>query len=202
MIYPSFVRSSPGVGQRGVGYLKEITMSERAPVAMSLGIDTTQLQTLISAVQADPQTGKTVWRATTAWQHGFQSQATIRNFTVPMDEPTMLGGSDTAPNMVEMVLAAYGCCLTTGYVLQAALRGLALEQVEIELEGDLDLNGFFGLAAETWPGYTDVRAVVHLAAPNATPEQLQALHTAVTETSPVGCILQRPVRLSVELAAA
>ena len=175
-------------------------MTETHPAAVSLGVDTAQLRQLIGTVQDNPPAGKTVWRAKTAWKHGFQSQATIRNFTIPMDEPSLLGGSDTAPNMVEMVLGAYGCCLTTGYVMHAALRGIALEGIEIEIEGDLDLNGFFGLSPETWPGYTDVRAMVHLKAPTATPEQLQEIHTAVTQTSPVGCILARPVRISAELA--
>lgn len=175
-------------------------MTQTDPATTSLGVDTTQLQQLIGAVQENPEAGKTVWRAKTEWKHGFQSQATIRNFTIPMDEPALLGGSDTAPNMVEMVLAAYGCCLTTGYVMNAALRGISLEGIEIELEGDLDLNGFFRLSDKTWPGYTDVRAIVHLKAPTATSEQLQDLHTSVTQTSPVGCILERPVRISAELA--
>ncbi len=174
-------------------------MTEKQKVAVSLGFDLAQLQGLIGAVQETPVAGQTVWKARTAWQRGFQSQAQIRTFTVPMDEPSALGGSDTAPNMVEMVLGAYGCCLTTGYVMNAALRGIELEGVEIDVEGDLDLNGFFGLSEEAWPGYTDVRARVHLTAPKATTEQLQALHAVVTKTSPVGCILERPVRVAAEL---
>jgi uncharacterized OsmC-like protein len=165
----------------------------------SLGVDRTQLEGLIGAVTDKPDAGKTVWKATTAWKHGFQSQAQIRSFTVPMDEPTLLGGSDTAPNMVEMVLGAYGCCLTTGYVMNAVRQGIRLEAVEVEVEGDLDLNGFFGLSGETWPGYTDVRASVRLSAPQATAEELQALHATVTRTSPVGSILERPVHISAEL---
>ena len=174
-------------------------MTEKQKVAVSLGFDLAQLQGLIGAVQETPTAGQTVWKARTAWQRGFQSQAQIRTFTIPMDEPSALGGSDTAPNMVEMVLGAYGCCLTTGYVMNAALQGIELEEVEIDVEGDLDLNGFFGLSAEAWPGYTDVRARVHLTAPKATTEQLQALHAVVTKTSPVGCILERPVRVLAEL---
>jgi len=174
-------------------------MTERQKLAVSLGFDLAQLQGLIGAVQETPAAGQTVWKARTAWQRGFQSQAQIRTFTIPMDEPSALGGSDTAPNMVEMVLGAYGCCLTTGYVMNAALQGIELEAVEIDVEGDLDLNGFFGLSEEAWPGYTDVRARVHLSAPKATTEQLQALHALVTKTSPVGCILERPVRVSAEL---
>ncbi len=174
-------------------------MTEQQKSAVSLGFNLEQLQGLIGAVQATPTVGQTVWKAKAAWQNGFQSQAQIRNFTIPMDEPNALGGSDTAPNMVEMILGAYGCCLTTGYVMNAALRGIALEGVNIEVEGDLDLNGFFGLSAEAWPGYTDVRAKVQLTAPTATAEQLQELHALVTKTSPVGSILERPVRVAAEL---
>ena len=174
-------------------------MTEKQHTTVSLGFDLAQLQGLIGAVQERPAVGQTVWQAKTAWQRGFQSQAQIRTFTIQMDEPSGLGGSDTAPNMVEMILGAYGCCLTTGYVMNAALRGIELEGVDIDVEGDLDLNGFFGLSAEAWPGYTDVRARVHLTAPNATAEQLQALHALVTRTSPVGSILERPVRVAAEL---
>ena len=176
-------------------------MTEGPSTTLSHGVDHVQLEGLIGHVQATPEAGKTVWKAKTAWQQGFQSQAQIRSFTVPMDEPTLLGGSDTAPNMVEMVLAAYGCCLTTGYVMNAVRRGIQLEGVEVEVEGDLDLNGFFGLSRETWPGYTDVRAKVHLTAPQATQAELEALHATVTQTSPVGCILERPVRISAELVS-
>jgi len=45
----------------------------------------------------------------------------MRSHTVPMDEPNQLGGSDTGPNMVEMVLGAYGCCLSTGFVANAGI---------------------------------------------------------------------------------
>ncbi|MFQ5613597.1 MAG: OsmC family protein [Anaerolineae bacterium] len=168
---------------------------------VELGFDIAQLQGLMGAVQGKPEAGQTVWKANTTWAKGsgFRSEAQIRDFSVPMDEPDVLGGSNTAPNMVEMVLGAYGCCLTTGYVMNAGLRGIELEDVKIDLEADLDLNGFFDLKDGVWPGYTDVRAKVHLTAPAASPEQLRELHEHVTRTSPVGCILSRPVNVSAEL---
>ncbi len=175
-------------------------MKDEQTATVSLGFDLEQLQGLIAAVKENPEAGKTVWQARTEWKNGFQSQAHIRNFTVTMDEPGILGGTDTAPNMVEMVLGAYGCCLTTGYVMNAALLGIELAGVEIELEGNLDLNGFFNLSEDTWPGYTDVHARVRLTAPQATPERIHELHALVTRTSPVGCILERPIRVSAELA--
>lgn len=178
-------------------------MSEQGRTTVDLGFNLSQLQGLIDTIKAQPEAGKTVWHASTKWQKGsgFQSTAYIRDFSIKMDEPPPLGGSNTAPNMVEVVLGAYGCCLTTGYVMNAALRGIELEDVQIELEGDLDLNGFFALKDDVWPGYTDVRAKVRLVAPNATPKELQALHEHVVRTSPVGCILQRPLRLTTELVS-
>ncbi len=171
-------------------------------MSVNLGFDQQQLAQLIDHVKNEPEAGKTVWSATTNWQKGFQSQATIRSHTVPMDEPKLMGGSDTAPNMVEMVLGAYGCCLTTGFVANAAMRGIELEGVDISLDGDLDLRSFFGLKSpeEVSPGYTEVRAKISLKAPGATPEQLQELYDAVVPTSPVGSIITRPVNVVTELA--
>jgi len=177
-----------------------VAPDEQDATTVNLGFDQQQLDGLIQAVQANPETGKTVWRATTNWLGGFQSQAQIRDFTITMDEPPPLGGANTAPNMVEMVLGAYGCCLTTGYVMNAARQGIKLEGVAIALEGDLDLQGFFDLSPETAPGFSQVRAKVHLTAPQATPEQLQALHQLVVRTSPVGSILARPLAIETELA--
>ena len=169
--------------------------------AVKISFDKAKLTGLIDHVKDKPEAGQTVWKAKTNWLGGFRSQAQIRDFTVSMDEPDALGGSDTGPNMVEMILGAYGCCLTTGYAMNAGLQGIELEDIQIELEGDLDLNGFLGLRdpGETWPGYTNVRAKVALVAPTATPEQLQALHDAVIKTSPVGSILQQPLNVSTEL---
>jgi uncharacterized OsmC-like protein len=170
-------------------------------MSVDLGFDTEKLGSLINKVKEDPAAGKTVWSANTRWERGFRSAAIIRSHTVPMDEPTQLGGSDTAPNMVEVVLGAYGCCLTTGFVANAAMMGIELEGVDISLEGDLDLRAFFGLKPpqEVSPGYTEVRAMVKLTAPTATEEQLKQLYEAVVPTSPVGSIIERPVKVVTEL---
>lgn len=174
---------------------------------VNLGFNQEQLGGLIEAIRSSPDKGKTVWKAQTSWQGGFKSRATIPRqeggHTVPMDEPAALGGSDSAPNMVEMVLGAYGCCLTTGFVANAGMQGIKLEGVDIELEGDLGLQGFFGLKdpEQVWPGYTEVRARVNLKASEATPEQLRELYEKVVRTSPVGCIISRPVAVKTEMAS-
>lgn len=170
---------------------------------VDLGFDKERLNDFIKRVQDDPAAGGTVWTATTHWQHGFKSEANIRSHRVRMDEPTDLGGSDTAPNMVEVILGAYGCCLTTGFVANAGLLGIDLERIDIRLAGDLDLQAFFGLKPphEVSPGYTEVRAIIKLTAPSATEEQLRNLYASVVATSPVGAIIERPVNVVTELEA-
>jgi uncharacterized OsmC-like protein len=171
--------------------------------SVDLGFDLGQLQSLVSAVKEDPAKGNTVWEVDTSWKGGFQSEATIksygRNHTIRMDEPAALGGGDTAPNMVEVVLGAYGCCLTTGYVMNAAQRGIKLEGVEVNLKGDLDLRGFFGLSDKATPGYKGIEVEVKLNAPGATAKQVQDLHDHVAKTSPVGSIISRPVKVTTRL---
>lgn len=163
--------------------------------------DRDALESLIRSVQQDPQRGKTVWSASTRWHGGFRSEAEIRGFQIPMDEPLALGGTNTGPNMVEVVLGALGCCLTTGYAVVAKKMSIQLEGVEVLSDGDLDLRGFFGLAEpdQIWPGYTTVRVTVRLLAPEATDEQLQQLHETVTRTCPVLSIISRPVKVETRL---
>lgn len=162
------------------------------------GVPVVAVEGLIGAVKADPAKGQTQWRAVTNWKGGFQCESKIRDHTILMDEPAALGGTNTGPNMVESVLAAYGSCLTVGYTMNAARRGIKIKELRVELDGDLDLAGFFGLSDNVPPGFSGIRATVHLDA-DASPADIQALHEHVIKTSPVGCILKRPLGVSTEL---
>lgn len=163
------------------------------------GVPVTAAASLIDTIRQEPANGQTTWKSVTNWKGGFQCESQIRDHTVQMDEPTQLGGTDSAPNMVETVLAAYGSCLTVGYALNASLRGITIKDLRVELEGNLDLAGFFGLSDDVPPGFRDVRAIVHLDT-DASPEDVQALHEHVMKTSPVGCILSQPLQVTTELA--
>jgi len=47
--------------------------------------------------------------------------------------------------------------MTTTMVYHAAVRGIELEEVGSELEGDLDLRGFFAISDKVRPGYQEIR---------------------------------------------
>ena len=86
------------------------------------------------------------------------------------DEPPVLIGGDQGANPVEFVLHALAACLTTTMVYHAAARGIEIGAVSSELEGDIDVRGFMGLAPDVRKGYSAVRVKmsVESAAPAAT----------------------------------
>ncbi len=174
-------------------------------MAIINGLDTEKLMKVVETVKQNWEMGKTVWKATTEWKGAFKVQTCSREFSLMADEPEMLCGTNTAANPVEMVLQAYGACLTIGYAMNAAVRGIELETIKTEVEGEIDLPGFLGLEPpETYgmdklPGFKTVTATVKIKAKNADESTLKALHEHVVKTSPVGLTLSRPVKVITNL---
>jgi uncharacterized OsmC-like protein len=154
---------------------------------------------LVAAIQHDPAQAQTVWRTEVNWQGAFRTEARSRELApIAFDEPPALGGDDSAANPVEQILGALGSCLAIGYAANASAAGIKINDLRIELEGDLDLHPFLGLADGN-AGFSQIRARVHLDA-DADPGAVQALHEKVVATSPVGHTITRPVAVAVDLA--
>lgn len=162
-------------------------------------VDLEPIGSLVQRIRQEPQSAKTQWKAEVRWTGGLRSDARSRDLAPQhSDEPTGLGGTNTAPNPVEQLLAALGNCLAVGYAANASAAGIKIRSLAIDLEGAIDLHTFLGLGGDN-AGYESIRVGVHLDA-DATPEQIQALHRKVVGTSPVGHTLSRGVPLKIELA--
>ena len=135
------------------------------------GVDLDTLMGTVNAVQADPALGISKFRASNTWLSANHNRSTVtgfyaakqeiahaQTFTMDADEPAILAGGDQGANPVEHLLHALASCLTTSIVAHAAVRGIEIEELESELEGDIDLNGFLGLDAEMPKGFTEIRA--------------------------------------------
>jgi hypothetical protein len=131
-------------------------------------IDTPAFFDAIHEIEKEPTKGKVKFQVTTAWKGGTKSEAspgTIffggneipRSFSIPADEPPQLLGGDTAPNPQELLFAALNACMLVGYVVGASVRGVTLEKLEIETDGELDLRGFLGLDDRVIPGYETIK---------------------------------------------
>lgn len=168
------------------------------------GLDTEQLVKTVEAVKENWELGKTVWKASTTWKGGFKVETCSREFTLNVDEPEMLCGTNTAANPVEMVLQAYGACLTIGYAMNAAVRGIKIDDIKVDLEGEIDLPGFLGLEPpedlqmDKLPGYKNIKAEVTIKA-DADEKTLRELLEHVVGTSPVGVTLSRAINIDTKL---
>ena len=169
------------------------------------GINVDDLVALIDNVKREPAKGKTNWHVTTTWQGQARSRAEIesyeiggetvpRRFSIDIDEPRELGGSNRFANPQEHLIAALNACMTVGYVAQCAVRGITLESLAIETDGEIDLRGFLGIDPAVPQGYENLSYTVRIKG-NGTKEQFAEVHKAVMATSPNFYNLSRPVFL-------
>ena len=158
------------------------------------GIDTDTVHALIESVEANPAKGMTHWRVASTWQGGAHSRAQVddfmiggakvpRHFSIDIDEPFELGGSNSYANPQEYLLAALNACMIVGYTGLCALHGITLQKLEITTEGDIDLRGFFGLDPAIAAGYPELRSRVVISG-DGTEEQFRRIHELVLGTSP------------------
>jgi uncharacterized OsmC-like protein len=162
-------------------------------------VDLGAVGALVRAIQEQPVAAQTTWTTEVRWTGGFRSEAHVRGFDpIESDEPASLGGSDTAPNPVEQLLAALGNCLAVGYAANATVAGIEIRGLRISLDGDIDLHAFLGLN-DGHAGFSAIRVSVDLDA-DGDAAALAELHRKVASTSPVGHTLQAAI--PVEITAA
>ena len=169
------------------------------------GINVDDLFALIEGVKRNAATGKTDWRVTTTWQGGARSRAQVdgfviggervpRQFSIDIDEPRELGGTNRFANPQEHLIAALNACLMVGYVAQCAVHGITLESLAIETEGEIDLRGFLGIDPAIPPGYENLSYTVRIKG-SGTKDEFAKIHQAVMATSPNFYNMSRPVAL-------
>ncbi|MFD2114359.1 OsmC family protein [Paenibacillus yanchengensis] len=132
------------------------------------------------------------FKATTQLQNGMVVKATSRHFEVTIDEPKSLGGTDTGMNPVELVLCALGGCQAIVARVYAKKFEIDLQDFRVELEGDLDTDGFMH-KADVAPGYLEIRYNIFIKT-NAAREQVEKFIEFVEKTCPVGDTIARPVK--------
>lgn len=124
---------------------------------------------------------------------GLQVETAARGFKIMMDEPEDLGGTDTAMNPVEAVLCALGACQSIVAAAFAEAQDFHYEEFSVELEGDLDPDGFMGLA-DVRNGFQEIRFTMHFKTKESQ-EKAEAFADFIEKTCPVGDCLANGVKL-------
>lgn len=176
------------------------------------GVNVDQLVATVNAIQQNPELAHFQFRASNEWLDGGHSRTTIQGFygasqedtsrikpfILEGDEPPVLLGGNTGANAVEAILHALASCLAVGFIYNAAARGITVESLRFDLEGDLDLRAFLGLSEEVRPGYKGIH-LTYLVKSDAPREKILELCEYVQKTSPVLDILRNPVPVTVSL---
>jgi uncharacterized OsmC-like protein len=185
----------------------------RAPMPRH-GIDTPAIvQTVFGVVAKQPSLAKFQFRASNEWVTGTHSRTTMKSFSgaggehshaaefsAVGDHPAVLCGADQGPSPVEWVLHALATCLTAGIANIAAIRGVTLHRVESKVEGDIDLQGIFGLSKEVRNGYESVRITFEIEG-DASPEKLREIVEQSRARSAVYDIITNGVPVAVSVKA-
>jgi uncharacterized OsmC-like protein len=176
------------------------------------GLNVEQLQGCKDEMKGNPDVGKYQFRATNRWVNGAHCRTTIQDFwaagqedksrqrahVLEGDEPTTLLGEDHGPNATEGLLHALGACLNASFIYHAAAQGIKVDELEFELEGDLDLNGFLGVNESVPSNFQQIRVKCRVKA-NAPREKLEELCEYAQKRSPVFNTVSRPVPVHVLL---
>lgn len=158
------------------------------------GVDLEALGRTIEMVKDNPELGKSRFCIRNKWLSGGHNKSMASCFNVvgkewghdhslevDADEPRVLGGTDEGANPVELLLSALASCVTTSMVAHGAAKGIEIEEIESQVEGDIDLRGFFGLDESVPKGFQNIRIKFKV---KTAPENIETLKELV-KFSPV-----------------
>src|SRR5476651_1592554 len=112
--------------------MKELSMTTTMTNTIRNGIDINALQGTIEAVRHNPEAAVTQWEVNSRWMGGTRSDHAVagcriggedidRRFTLRVDEPLELCGTNQFANPQEYLLSAMNACMIVGYSAVAAL---------------------------------------------------------------------------------
>ena len=177
------------------------------------GLDIQKMVQTVDTLKQDPSLAQFKFRARNRWIDGGINQSTIKDFygagtedrsrdkpfILTNDEPPVLLGKNAGTNPVEVLLHALAGCVTTTTVLHAAARGIEIQELSTELEGNIDLQGLLDLDESVAVGYEQVRIKMHIKA-DCSDEELDELLAFAKDHSPVCNTVCRPVPVRLERA--
>jgi uncharacterized OsmC-like protein len=172
------------------------------------GVNITTMENVVNEIKENSEIAKCRFRLKNKWVNGGHNHSTVgdyyaanqenshlKTFELDADEPPILAGKDIGANPVEHLLNALSACLTTTLVYHAALRGIQIDALESELEGDLDLRGFMGLSDEVRRGYENIRVNFKV---KTDAENLKRL-VALSKLSPVYDVTSKGTKVDVQI---
>jgi len=152
-------------------------------------------------IAADVSAAQLTYRVSGSGSGSVASEIVAGRHRFLVDEPGALAGDDAAASPVEYALGALISCQIVVYRLYAQALGIAIDDIGIDAEGDLDARRLFGIDESVRPGFGAVRLRVRVTGPE-TEERYQELRAAVDAHCPVLDLFANATPVSVEIVKA
>ncbi len=164
--------------------------------------DTEKLREIVSKrialFKRKPEAAQYRPRVSSRHVYGLYTETKVRNHIVSADYPEPAGGTDRAPNPIELLLCALAACIEGALYEFAVHEGITIESLSIDIEGSLDLRGLFMVDDTVSPGFSDIKYTLRIESPDDK-ERVRALAEKVIAHCPVVDSLIRPVSISGEI---
>lgn len=134
------------------------------------------------------------YRALATYKGNLKVQASAREFSLLIDEPEENGGENQGMSPVELLLCSLGTCQTITTIIYADFYGIPIENLSVEIEGDMDSDGFSGADPSQRSGFQKIRSIFRMKS-NAPKMQLMQLIKMVESKCPVGDSIGHGVEL-------
>lgn len=139
-----------------------------------------------------------VFKSTANLCDGMQVECNARTHTMILDEPAELGGTDTGKNPVEALLSALGACKCIVARCFAKAHRIDLQDIRVEVEGDLDPEGFQGKNPDAKIGFSAIRSKIYIKS-SSPKEDIEKFVEFIDRTCPVADTIANPPEMATEI---
>lgn len=115
---------------------------------------------------------------------GSQNIERNTEYKMQYDYPNQLAGEGRGPTVCEGCMGALAACLTQTIVAHATSRGIKIDSIDINVEGDLDMRGWTGISNDVRPGAQQFRLNMNIKSDTASKEQINELYEIGKRFSP------------------
>jgi uncharacterized OsmC-like protein len=168
------------------------------------GVNPQQLGSLLNTIKDHPDASEAKFFVKTEWkcededdsggfyvrssckdfQLGGQTIQRNKSYTMVFDFPPQFSGEGKGLTVCEGCMSSLGACITQTIVAHATARSINIDSISIDIEGNIDLQGFTGLSTDTRPGAQGFRLNVNIKSTTASKEQISQLYEIGKRFSP------------------
>lgn len=127
---------------------------------------------------------KEVFKSVSTLLDGVTVECVSRDHKFILDEPEELGGVDKGMNPCEALLSSLGACKCVVAGSFAKAHNIDIQDLKIEVEGDLDPDGFMGKNPKAKVGFTEIRTKVNIKS-SSSEEEIKNFIDFIDKTCPI-----------------